>query len=109
GPSGVTYPLTITNIGVQGKGMIAEGLTVSLTIPAGNTVGGASGQGYQGGANNVAAWELARSAPQDHEKLSVTLSPAVTQASKVRGSLTWATPSPKPGTDVPVNIAGAPL
>src|SRR4029077_14500719 len=30
GPSGVTYPVTITNNGVQGRGVIAEGLTISL-------------------------------------------------------------------------------
>jgi hypothetical protein len=30
-------------------------------------------------------------------------------AANVRGSLTWAKPAPKTGTDVPVAIAGAPL
>jgi mono/diheme cytochrome c family protein len=109
GPTGVTYPVTITNIGVQGKGLIAEGLTVSLNIPAGNTVVAATGQGYQGATNNVVTWKLARSAPKDQEKLTVTLSQPLTQTSNVRGSLTWAKPSPKTGTDVPVVIAGAPL
>jgi mono/diheme cytochrome c family protein len=109
GPTGVTYPLTVTNNGVQGKGMLAEGMTVSLTIPAGNNVVAATGQGYQGVVNNVATWKLARSAPKDQEKLSITLSQAVTQAANVRGTLTWAKPAPKIGTDVPVNIAPAPL
>jgi hypothetical protein len=109
GPTGVTYPVTIANIGVQGKGLIAEGLTVSLNIPAGNTVVAATGQGYQGVTNNVATWKLARSAPKDQEKLTVTLSQPLTQTANVRGSLTWAKPAPKTGTDVPVAIAAAPL
>jgi hypothetical protein len=79
----VTYPLTVTNIGVQGKGMIAEGLTVSLTLPAGNNVVAATGQGYQGVANNVASWKLARSASKDQEKLTVTLSQALAQGANV--------------------------
>lgn len=109
GPSGVTYPLTVTNIGVQGKGMIAEGLTVSLTLPAGYSVVAATGQGYQGVTNNIATWKVARSAPKDQEKLSITLSQALTQGTNVRGTVTWAKPAPKTGADVPVVIAGAPL
>src|SRR5258708_14350113 len=72
GPTGVTYPLTVTNNGVQGKGMIAEGLTVSLTIPAGYNVVAATGQSYQGVANHAAPLELARSAPNGHERLTAT-------------------------------------
>jgi mono/diheme cytochrome c family protein len=30
GPSGVTYPVTVTNNGLPGRGVIAEGLTISL-------------------------------------------------------------------------------
>src|SRR5712691_9329260 len=43
GPNGVTYPLTITNNGVQGRGVIAEGLTVKLEIPPGTNVVAATG------------------------------------------------------------------
>ena len=109
GPTGVTYPVTVSNIGVQGKGLIAEALTVSLTIPAGNVVVAATGQGYQGVNNNVATWKVARSAPKDQEKLTITLSQPLTQSANVRGTLTWAKPAPKTGADVPVAIAGAPL
>jgi mono/diheme cytochrome c family protein len=109
GPTGVTYPVTIANIGVQGKGLIAESLTVSLTIPAGYAVVAATGQGYQGVNNNVATWKVARSAPKDQEKLTVTLSQPLTQSANIRGTLTWAKPAPKTGTDVPVAITGAPL
>jgi mono/diheme cytochrome c family protein len=109
GPTGVTYPVTIANIGVQGKGLIAESLTVSLTIPAGYAVVAATGQGYQGVTNNVVTWKVARSAPKDQEKLTVTLSQPLTPSANVRGTLTWAKPAPKTGTDVPVAITGAPL
>ncbi len=109
GPSGVTYPLTVTNNGVQGRGMIAEGLTVSLTIPAGHNVVAATGQGYQGVVNNVATWKLPRSAPKDQERLTITLSQPVTAAANLRGEVRWAKPAPKTGTDIPVNIAPAPL
>src|SRR6266849_3487476 len=105
GPSGVTYPLTVTNNGVQGKGMIAEGLTVSLTLPAGYNVVAATGRGDQGVANNVATGKLARSAPKDEERLYITASQDVTQAADVRGTITWAKPAPKTGSDDPVDIA----
>jgi hypothetical protein len=58
---------------------------------------------------NASPRKLARSAPKDQEKLTVTVSQPLTQAANVRGSLTWAKPAPKTGTDVPVAIAGAPL
>jgi hypothetical protein len=105
----VTYPVTIENIGVRGKGLIAEGLTVNLTLPAGTAVVAATGQGYQGVNNNVATWKVARSAPKDQEKLTITLSQPLTQNANVRGTLTWAKPAPRTGTDVPVAITGAPL
>jgi cytochrome c553 len=116
GPSGVTYPLTVTNTGVQGRGVIAEGLTISLTIPADTTVVAATGTGYQGVHTDdktkatVATWKLPRSAPKDQEKLSVTLSKPVTATANLRGDIRWTKPSPKsgPSADV-VNIAPAPL
>jgi hypothetical protein len=40
--------VTITNNGPPGKGVIAEGLTINLTIPADTTVVAATGAGYQG-------------------------------------------------------------
>ena len=116
GPSGVTYPVTVTNNGVQGRGVIAEGLTINLTIPADTTVVAATGDGYQGThvdektKATVATWKLARSAPKDSEKLSITLSKAATSSANLKGDLHWTKPAPKsgPSTDV-VNIAPAPL
>jgi cytochrome c553 len=109
GPSGVTYPITVRNNAMQG-GVIAEGLTVSLTLPEGYNVVAATGPGYQGVNQNVATWKLARAAPKDEAKLSVTLSKALTQDANVKGTIKWAKPAPKtgPSTDV-VNIAGAPM
>jgi mono/diheme cytochrome c family protein len=110
GPGGVTYPVTIRNIGVQGRGVIAESLTVSLTIPAGNKAEAVTGPGFQGINQNVATWRLPRSAPKDEEHLSITLSQPVTQAANLRGTITWAKPAPKTGPSKDeVIIAGAPL
>jgi hypothetical protein len=112
----VTYPVTVTNNGLPGRGVIAEGLTISLTIPADATVVAATGTGYQGLHTDeetkatVATWKISRSAPKDQEKLSITLSKAGTAAANLKGDIRWAKPSPKsgPSTDV-VNIAPAPL
>jgi cytochrome c553 len=116
GPTGVTYTLTVTNGGLQGKGVIAEGLTVSLQIPADTQVVAATGTGYQGvhaddkAKANVAMWKLPRSAPKDQEKITITLTKAGTATDNLRGTIRWAKPAPKdgPSPDV-VNIAPAPL
>jgi mono/diheme cytochrome c family protein len=116
GPSGVTYPVTVRNNGLPGKGVIAEGLTINLTIPADTTVVAATGTGYQGTHTDdktkatVAMWKLPRSAPKEEEKLSITLSKPATAAANLRGDIHWTKPSPKngPSADV-VNIAPAPL
>jgi mono/diheme cytochrome c family protein len=116
GPSGVTYPVTVRNNGLPGKGVIAEGLTINLTIPADTTVVATTGTGYQGTHTDdktkatVAMWKLPRSAPKDEEKLSITLSKPATAAANLRGDIQWTKPSPKngPSADV-VNIAPAPL
>jgi Domain of unknown function DUF11 len=89
----VTYAVTITNNGVQGRGVVAEGLTISLTIPADITVVAATGEGYQGTHADdktkatVATWKLPRSAPKDQAKLSITLSKAATEAANLKGDI----------------------
>jgi mono/diheme cytochrome c family protein len=114
GPTGVTYTVNVQNGGLQGRGVMAEGVNVSLTVPAGTNVVAAAGPGYQGthdeGGKTVATWMLARSAPQDKSTLSITLSKAGTAADNLRGNIKWAKPAPKqgPSQDV-VNIAPAPL
>jgi cytochrome c553 len=111
GPSGVTYPVTIRNNGMPGKGVIAEGVTINLTLPEGANVVAATGTGYQGARTDdktnitVATWRLPRSAPKDEDKLGITLS----KAGAVKGDIHWTKPSPRngPSTDV-ANIAPPP-
>jgi mono/diheme cytochrome c family protein len=112
--SGVTYNLAINNNGVQGRGLIAEGVTVTLIVPKDSTVVAATGTGYQGTrmANNAtnAVWQIPRSAPKDSEKLSITLSKPGTAADNLRGQIRWAKPGPKTGPNADNQaIAGAPL
>jgi cytochrome c553 len=116
GPSGVTYTLTVTNGGQQGKGVIAEGVTVSLNIPADTTVVAATGTGYQGVRTDdktkasVTVWQVPRSAPKDQERITITLSKAVSAAANLRGEIRWAKPAPKTGPNLDVAaIAPAPL
>ena len=116
GPDGVTYPLIVGNGGLQGKGVSAEGVIVTLQIPADTQVVAATGTGYQGvhtderAKANLAVWRLPRSAPKDQEHITITLSKAATAADNLRGSIRWTKPAPKdgPSPDV-VNIAPAPL
>ena len=116
GPSGVTYTLTVRNNGLQGKGVIAEGVTVSLDIPKDTQVVAATGTGYQGvhadekTKANTAVWQLPRSAPKDAETITITLSKATTADNNLKGTIRWAKPGPKtgPSRDV-VAIAPAPL
>jgi len=106
--------LTVSNNGLQGKGLIAEGVTVSLIIPKDATVVAATGTGYQGTStannNTNAVWKLPRSAPKDQERMSITLSKAGTSADNLRGNIRWEKPGPKvgPSPDAAA-IAGAPL
>jgi len=112
--SSVTYNLAINNNGVQGRGLIAEGVTVTLIVPKDSTVVAATGTGYQGTrmVNNAtnAVWQIPRSAPKDSEKLSITLSKPGTAADNLRGQIRWAKPGPKTGPNNDNQaIAGAPL
>jgi cytochrome c553 len=114
--NGVTYTLTVANGGVQGRGVTAEGVTVSLTLPPDTTVEAATGDGYQGVRTDektkasVAVWQLPRSAPKDQQKFTITLSKAVTAAANFKGEVRWAKPAPKTGPSLDVvAIAPAPL
>lgn len=115
GANGVTYTLNVENIGLRGKGLTAEDLTISLVVPAGAKVVSTTGAGYQGvrvdeqAKANVAVWQVARMAPQDHQAYTLTLSQAGTQADNVRGAIRWTKPAVKTGPNDQVNIAPAPL
>lgn len=113
--SGVTYALDVENIGLRGKGLTAEDLTITLVVPAGTDVVSATGAGYQGvrrdeqAKANVAVWRAPRSAPKDHQKYTITLSRAGTAADNVRGTVSWTKPAVKTGPSDVANIAPAPL
>ena len=112
GPTGASYTVSVTNAGIQGRGVIAEGVNVSLIVPAGTNVVAANGPGYQGthmdGANMVATWVLPRSAPGDKADLTITLSKAGTAQDNLRGNIKWAKPGPRQGqSEDVVNIAAA--
>jgi len=114
GANGVAYNLTVANNGIQGKGLTAEGVTVSLIVPKDATVVAATGTGYQGTstANNAtnAVWKLPKLGPKDTERLTITLSKAGTQADNLRGAIRWEKPGPKTGPNNDNQaIAGAPL
>jgi mono/diheme cytochrome c family protein len=114
GPTGATYTVNVQNGGIQGRGVIAQGVNVSLTVPADTNIVAASGPGYQGthmdAGKTIATWMITRSAPGDRNTLSITLNKAGTAASNLAGTIKWASPAPKqgPSPDV-VNIAPAPL
>jgi cytochrome c553 len=116
GADGVTYVLTVANGGVPGKGLTAQEITATLTIPADTAVVAATGAGYQGvttdgktGAN-IAVWQLPKSAPKDQERLTITLSKPATAAANLRGELRWLRPEKKNGpTHDTLPIAPAPL
>jgi len=101
GPTGASYTVSVTNGGMQGRGIIAEGVNVSLIVPAGTNVVAANGPGYQGthmdGGNMVATWMLPRSAPGDKADLTITLSKAGTAQDNLRGNIKWAKPGPRQG------------
>jgi len=112
---GVTYTVNVGNIGLQGKGLTAEDLTVNVVVPAGAKVVKTTGANYQGERQdadlkaNVAVWRLNRLGPKEHQTYSVTLSRAGTANDNVRGAVRWTKPTVKTGPVDQVNLAPAPL
>jgi len=113
--NGVVYSLDVKNTGLVGKGLTAEELTVSLTVPAGAAVVTATGAGYQGvrrddrAKADVAVWTLPRMAPGEHQAYTLTLSKAGTATDNVRGSIRWTKPTVKTGPSDTEAIPPAPL
>jgi mono/diheme cytochrome c family protein len=112
---GVTYTVNVGNIGLVGKGLTAEELTISVVVPAGTSVVRTTGEGYQGVRAdaelkaNVAVWQTRRLAPKEHQTYTLTLSRAATAADNVRGVIRWTKPTVKTGPIDSANIAPAPL
>jgi len=113
---GVTYTLNVKNLGLAGKGLAAEGITVRLVIPEGSQVVAATGAGYKGVRKDdkekaqIAEWAWAKAGPQDTQSYTITLSKAGTKADNLRGLIHWDKPMIKPGpTGDEIAIPGAPL
>lgn len=112
---GVTYTLNLDNAGAAGKGVPAEGLTISLVVPSGTAVLSAAGPGYQGVRHNeqsnrdMALWKITRLAAAEHQTLTLKLSAAATAENNLRGTITWMRPAVKTGPVDNANIAPAPM
>lgn len=110
-PTGITYTVTIENAAVPAKGVTAEDLTVSIRVPNGVMVAAATGTGYQGvrrdeqAMADIAVWQIPRLTPAERQMMTLTLSAAATPANNLRGTITWARPSVKPGPLDTVNVA----
>jgi mono/diheme cytochrome c family protein len=96
GPN-MTYTLNVENAGVPGKGLVAEDISVALTLPAGSKVVSTSGAGYQGlqrdpKGTDVAVWRVAKMSPRDKQTYVITLSPPAAGAERLRGVVRWSKP-----------------
>jgi mono/diheme cytochrome c family protein len=116
GDKGVTYKLNVENLGLPGKGLTAEGITVSLVLPTGATVVNATGAGYKGAHMDakekaqVAEWTWPKAAPQDKQAYTITISKAGSGKDNLRGLIHWEKPMIKPGpTGDEIAIPAAPL
>ena len=113
---GVTYTLNVQNLGIPGKGLSAEEVTVRLVIPEGASVVNATGAGYKGvhmdgkEKAQVAEWAWPKATPQDKQAYTITLSKAGTEKDNLRGLIHWERPMIKPGpTADQIAIPAAPL
>ena len=92
GSSG-TYDLEVGNEGLEGKGLTAEDVTVTVVLKPGTKVKSATGDGYKGvktdPKGDVAVWQLARVAPKKEQKLSITLE----SGGIASGTVKWTKPA----------------
>ena len=116
GDKGVTYKLNVENLGLPGKGLTAEGITVSLVLPTGATVVNATGAGYKGAHMDaqqkaqVAEWNWPKAGPRDKQAYTITISKAGSGKDNLRGLIHWEKPMIKPGpTGDEIAIPAAPL
>lgn len=107
GATGVTYTVKVSNGGVKNKGLVAEGVTVALAIPADATVVSATGTGYEGvkhdedAKGNAAIWRVPSLAPLEMQTLTVTLS-GTGATSMPKGKIRWDKPAVKADPDVDI-------
>lgn len=95
------YALDVSNAGEPGKGLSATGVIIAVAIPAGSTVTGATGAGYQGVKTDAgvttAEWKVAKLAPKDAQSFTLTLSAPPANPADLKGTIRWAKPGPKKG------------
>jgi mono/diheme cytochrome c family protein len=116
GEKGITYTLNVQNVGLAGKGLAAEDLSVRLAIPNGATVIAATGPNYKGvhmdkkSNSMVAEWTWDKANPRDKQTYTITLSNAGTEKDRLRGEIHWMKPRIKdaPNGDQ-IGIPAAPL
>jgi len=94
-PAGVQYTLKVSNGAIPGRGLTAEGVTVTLTPPPGVDIVNATGPGLAGTQAKSAnggqvVWQFAKLAPGDLETLSVTLSRAADE--ELEGTIEYSKP-----------------
>jgi mono/diheme cytochrome c family protein len=101
----VTYAVNVENLGLPGKGLAAEDLSIALTLPAGVTVTDTTGHGYVGVRHDqqanadTAVWQLSRIGPKDKQTYAITLLGTPT-AGDLRGIVRWTKPAVKDQTNV---------
>jgi mono/diheme cytochrome c family protein len=91
------YSVKVINAGVKNKGIAAEGVNISVILPAAANVVRTTGTGYQGtqrldDTSKIAVWRLPRLGPTEQETLTITLSAPVPD---FRGTIRWAKPEVK--------------
>ncbi len=105
GPNGTTYTVNVSNVGVPGKGLSAEYVTVSLPLSRGRdpeevttmvvetTGGGYTGVHREPISNSQAVeFEILRLAPGEKKTFTVTLSGKGASAGIPRGIVRWERP-----------------
>jgi len=101
----VTYAVNVENIGLPGKGLPAEDLSIALTLPAGVTVSDTTKRGYMGirrdqeANTDVALWQVPQLGPKDKQTYTITFSLTSTAAG-LRGTVRWTKPAVKDQTNV---------
>ena len=92
---GVTYTLDVQNSALPGKGLAADEVTISLTVPVGARVVSTTGAGYQGVRHDdhakadMAVWRVPRIDPKERQAYTLTLSKPGTSADNVKGTIRW--------------------
>ncbi|HEY5623620.1 MAG TPA: cytochrome c [Gammaproteobacteria bacterium] len=88
-----TYTLTVINRGLEGKGLVAEDVTIALMIPSNSRVVSATGDGYVGveefEGENAAVWRVSRIAPPANLEYRLTLAQPPTVLDNIRANLRW--------------------